>query len=102
MTETFALAMWLILLALAFPYVRRAKHPDTPTLAAFLLFVMLFSVVSASLFFALSGIAASTGWASALAKPFWALLFLALVFLPAFLFARWMIKRPPRNRPVPK
>jgi Zn-dependent protease with chaperone function len=102
MTETFALAIWLILLALAFPYVRRAKHPDTPTLAAFLLFVMLFSVVSTTLFFVLSGIAASTGWASALTKPFWALLFLALVFLPAFLFARWMIKRPPWNRPVPK
>lgn len=102
MTETLALAIWLILLALAFPYVRRAKHPDTPTLAAFLLFVMLFSVVSATLFFALSWIAASTGWASALAKPHWALLFLALVFLPAFLFARWMIKRPSWNRPIPK
>ena len=102
MTETLAWAIWLILLALAFPYVRRAKHPQVKPLAAFLLFVMLFSVVSGSLFFALSWIAVKTGWASALSNAFWALLFLALVFIPAFLFARWMIKRPPLNRPVPK
>ena len=102
MTGTLALGIWLILLALAFPYVRRAKHRATPALAAFLLFVMLFSVVSATLFFALSWLALKAGWASALANPVWALLFLALVFAPAFLFARWMIKRPPRNRPVPR
>jgi hypothetical protein len=102
MTETLALVIWLILLALAFPYVRRAKHPETPTLAAFMLFVMLFSVVGATLFFALSWLAVKAGWALALANPVWALLFLALVFAPAFLFARWMITRPPWNRPVPK
>jgi len=102
MTETLALTIWLILLVLAFPYVRRAKHPQVKLLAAVLLFVMLFSVVSGSLFFALSWIAVVTGWASALSNAFWALLFLAPVFIPAFLLARWMIKRPPLNRPVPK
>ena len=102
MTETLALIIWLILLVLAVPYVRRAKHPQVKTLAAVLLFVMLFSVVSGSLFFALSWIAVVTGRASALSNAFLALLFLALVFMPAFLFARWMIKRPPLNRAVPK
>jgi len=102
MTETLALTIWLILLALAFPYVRRAKHPEVKTLAAFMLFVMLFSVVSSVLFFALSWIAAATGLASALTNVFWALLFLALIFLPAFLSARWLIRRPPLDRPVPK
>jgi hypothetical protein len=102
MTQTMALAVWLILLALAFPYVRQARHPETPMLAAFLLFVMLFSVVAGTLFFVLSWLAVSAGWASALANPFWALLSLVLVFAPAFLFARWMIKRPPWNRPIPK
>lgn len=38
MTETLILAIWLILLALTFPDVRRAKHPRVKTLAAFLLF----------------------------------------------------------------
>lgn len=102
MTETLALVIWLILLALAFPYVRRAKHPRVTSLAAFMLFVMLFSVVSGSLFFALSWIAAAAGWASALAKVWWAGVFLALIFVPAFLAARWLIKRPPLDRPVPK
>lgn len=102
MTETMALILWLILLALAFPYVRRAKHPEAKTLAAFLLFVMLFSVVAGTLFFGLSRIAVGLGLASDLANPVWALPFLALIFAPAFLFARWMIRRPPWNRPVPK
>jgi hypothetical protein len=39
MTETLIPAIWLILLALAFPDARRAKHPRVKTLAAFLLFV---------------------------------------------------------------
>lgn len=102
MTEILALAIWLTLLALAFPYVRRAKHPKVEPLAAFLLFATLFSVVSGTLFFALSSIALSTGWALALATPLGALAFLALVFVPGFLFARWLIKRPPLDRPAPK
>ena len=102
MTETLAFAIWLILLALAFPYVRRTKHPRVKTLAAFMLFVMLFSVVSATVFFVLSWVAAAAGWASALTNVLWALLFLALIFVPAFLAARWLIKRPPLERPVPK
>lgn len=102
MTETLALVIWLVLLALAFPYVRRARHPDTQPFAAYLLFVMLFSVVSGALFFVLSWIAVIAGWAPALADPLWALAYLVLVFAPGFLFARWMIRRPPWNRPVPK
>ena len=99
MTEALAFAIWLILLALAFPYVRLAKHPRVKTLAAFI--VMLFSVVSATLFFALSWAAAAAGWTSALTNVLWVLLFLALIFVPAFLAARWL-KRPPLERPVPK
>jgi hypothetical protein len=102
MTETLALVIWLILLALAFPMCAGSKHPQVKPLAAFLLFAMLFSVVSGTLYFALLWIVLKVGWAAALANAFWALAFLALVFAPAFLFARWMIKRPPLNRPVPK
>jgi hypothetical protein len=102
MNEILALAIWLILLALAFPYVRRTKHPQVKPLAAFLLFAMLFSVVSGTLFFALSWLVLKMGWAPGLANPVWALAFLALVFAPAVLFARWMIRRPPLDRPAPK
>ncbi|MBW8305871.1 MAG: hypothetical protein K0M46_03245 [Thiobacillus sp.] len=39
MTETLMLAIWLILLALAVPEARRAKHPRVNAPAAFLPFV---------------------------------------------------------------
>jgi prolipoprotein diacylglyceryltransferase len=102
MTGTIAVAVWLILLALAFPYVRRARHPQSKTLAAFLLFVTLFSVVGATLFYVLTGVAVALGRAEALNNPLWALLLVAMTFIPAFLAARWIIKRPPWDRPVPK
>lgn len=102
MKETLAIVVWLALLGLALPYVRRAKHPDVKPLAAFMMFVILFSLVGALLFLALSWLALETGRAAALGHPLGALVFLALVFLPAFLLARWVIKRPPLNRPLPK
>jgi hypothetical protein len=102
MVRTIAFLFWLFLLALSVPYVRRVKHPETQTLAAALMFVMLVSVISGSLFFALGWAAISLGWAHALADPLWAVVFVAVVFLPGLLFARWMIRRPPWNRPVPK
>jgi hypothetical protein len=102
MTELLALAIGLILLALAFPYVRRTRHPKVAPLAAFLLFATLFSVVSGTLYFALLWFVLKMGWAPRLANPLGALAFLSLVFAPAFLFARWMIRRPPLDRPAPK
>lgn len=102
MTETFALAIWLVLLVLAVPYVRRAKHPRSKTLAATMLFVLLFFMVSSALFFGLSRLLVALGRGDALNNALWSLAFLALVFVPAFVFARWMIKRPPWDRPVPK
>jgi len=101
-TRILALIVWLLLLAIAVPYVRRVKHPETPTLAAAMLFVTLVSVISGSLFFALGWAASSAGWAHALGDPVFAVVFVAIVFLPGFLVARWVIGRPPWNRPVPK
>lgn len=102
MTRILALIVWLLLLAIAVPYVRRVKHPDTQTLAAAMLFVTLLSVISGSLFFALGWAASAAGWAHALGDPVFAVVFVILVFLPGFLFAHWMIRRPPWNRPLPK
>lgn len=102
MQEILAIAVWLILLALAVPYVRRTRHPDVKPLAAFMMFIILFSLVGGLLFLTLSWLALETGQAAALRHPLGALVFLALVFVPAFLLARWVIRRPPMNRPVPK
>lgn len=102
MKETLAVVMWLILLALALPYVRRAKHPDVKPLAAYMMFVIVFLLVGSLLFLALSWLALEIGLAPALSDPLGALVFLALVFLPAFLTGRWVIRRPPLNRPIPR
>lgn len=102
MTDLLALVVWLILLALAFPYVRRSKHPKVPPLAAFMLFATLFSVVAGTLYFALLWLVQAMEWGPRLASPPWALAFLSLAFAPAFLLARWIIRRPPLDRPPPK
>ena len=102
MTDLIALAVWLTLLALAFPWVRRSRHPRVPPLAGFLLFATLFSVVSGTLYFALLWLVQAMGWAPRLGSAPWALAFLSLVFAPAFLLARWIIRRPPLERPPPK
>lgn len=102
MKEALAIAIWLALLALSVPYVRRNRHPDVKPLAAFMIFVIVLSLVGSLLFLALSWLALTLGVAPRLHEPLGALAFLALVFSPAFLFARWMIRRPPLNRPIPK
>ena len=102
MKETLGILIWLAFLGLAVPYVRRARHPDVKPLAAYMMFVILFSLVGALLFLALSWLALGSGRAPALAHPLGAMVFLALVFVPAFLLARWVIRRPPLNRPLPK
>lgn len=102
MNESLAIAIWLALLVLAVPYVRRAKHPDVKPLAAYMMFLILFSVVSSVLLLALSWLAMGTGLAPAVARPLGALVFLALVFVPGFLAGRWLIRRPPIQRPPPK
>ena len=102
MNETLGVAIWVVMLALALPYVRRARHPDVKPLAAFMMFVILFTLAGSLLFLGLSWLALETGMAPALGTPPGALVFLALVFGPAFLLARWVIRRPPLERPVPK
>jgi hypothetical protein len=102
MTDLIVLAVWLILLALASPWVRRSRHPGVPPLAAFLLFATLFSVAAGTLYFALLWFVQAMGWSARLGSPPWALAFLSLVFAPAFLLARWIIRRPPLERPPPK
>ncbi|MGE5320851.1 MAG: hypothetical protein ACM3KD_11770 [Hyphomicrobiaceae bacterium] len=102
MNRTLVVAIWLVLLAFALPYVRRVKHPEVKPLAALMMFAMIFSVGSAALFVALTWIALATGLAAGLAHPLGALLFLALVFIPPFVLGRLVIGRPPLNRPLPR
>ncbi len=97
-----ALALWGVFLVLAIPYVARAKHPRAKPVAAYLLFVVVFSAATVVLFLALAWLAEAVGLANVLAGPAGMAVYLALVFVLAFLLARWQIRKPPLERPPPE
>jgi len=91
-----------LLLVASLPYVQRAKHPETRLLAAYLLYVGSFVLVAAIAYFVVGWVVALAGLGDALARPWGAAVFLILVFVPAFAIARWQIKRPPMQSPLPR
>jgi hypothetical protein len=94
-----ALAAWILLLALFIPYVRRVRHPSQKPLAAYLIFVTIFTAASFACFILLSYIVSAADWAAALGRPLPIVLFLCGVFLPAFLLASWQSRKPPKPSP---
>lgn len=94
-----SIAVWLLLLAVLGLYVRRIRHPSQEPLAAYLIFVTVFTVASFGMFVLVGYAVGAAGWTDALERPVPALLFLAAVFLPAFLIARWQTRKPPRRPP---
>jgi uncharacterized membrane protein len=101
MTQTHSVIIVLAFLALALPYVQRAKHPDYKVLAAYLLFVSTWVLSAAVVYVLLVGVASVTGISGFLSRPEGTLLSLALIFVPAFFLARWLIKRRPRRMWAP-
>lgn len=95
------LILWIAFLVLAIPYVRRGRHPSARPLAAYLVFVLLFSLCAAALFLAITWLLAGLNRTDWLNHPMGAAIFLALVFAPAFLVARWQLHRPPRQPRTP-
>lgn len=93
----FGLALWLAFLVAAIFYIRRVRHPNARPLAAYLIFVMAFTVSSFVIYAALIVLLQALGRVNALADPIIAALFLAAVFVPAFLIARWQLRRPPKQ-----
>jgi len=83
------------LLIAAIPYVRKIRHPEQKPLAAYLIFVSVFLVVAAVLFRLLLWLATRLALEAALDDPGPALLFIALVFLPAVAAAAWQARKPP-------
>ncbi len=91
------LILWIAFLVLAIPYVRRARHPLAPLLAAYLVFVGVFSLCAALLFVTLARVLVGLDMTAWLERPVGAAIFLALVFVPAFLIARWQLRQPARR-----
>jgi hypothetical protein len=96
-----ALALWAAFLILAIFYTRHAKHRQTRPLAAYLIFVTIFTVGSFVVFAAISVLLQALGQAETLSHPVVGPVFLLMVFLPALLLARWQLRKPPRHSSVP-
>ena len=93
------LAIWALFLIGAIPYTRRIRHAEARPLAVYLMFVILFTGVSSGLFALFSLLLAAFELSSTLVEPIGAAIFLILVFVPAFIVARWLARRPPRRAP---
>lgn len=99
-TQAVGFMLWITLMLLAIPYVRHAKHPLSNTVAAYMVFVILFSVGAVVMYSVLLLLLERFDALEHLHQPLGALLFLTLVFIPAFLLGRWQLKKPPRRTPL--
>jgi hypothetical protein len=91
-----ALALWGAFLVVAVYITRRERNPHMRPLAAYLIFVTVFTVASFTLFAAIIVMLRALGEERVLATPIAAAIFLFVVFVPAFFIARWQIRKPPR------
>lgn len=94
-----AAIVWIVLLGAASLYTLRAHHPDTKPLAAVLIFAVVFSASAVVLMFTIGLVARLASVQEWLAQPAGAVVYLLAVVVPAFLLARWQIRRPPRRPP---
>lgn len=96
-----ALAIWGVFLIAAVLYTQRERHPSSKPLAAYLIFVTVFSVAAFVIFGAVVFLLQALGYGAVLGNPVVAVIFLILVFAPAFLLGRWQLRKPPRQGPMP-
>lgn len=96
-----AFLVWIAFFILAIPLVLRIRHPDQRPFAAYLIFVSLFTLVAGILFALFSWLAVVLGLSEALERVAPAIVFLLLVFTPAFWIAVWQARKPRWRRPPP-
>lgn len=94
-----AVILWVLFLVGAVFYTRRARHPDTRPLAAYLIFITVFTVAAFVIFAGGLLLLDAAGEVELLSRPVVAVLFLMVVFVPAFLLGRWQLRKPPRRPP---
>ena len=99
-SQTLGVILGVVVMLLAIPYVRHAKHPRAKPLAAYMVFAILFTVGSIVMYSALLSLLNRFNGLDLLQYPLGALVFLTLVFVPAFLLARWQLKKPPQSFPL--
>ncbi|MGF1594001.1 MAG: hypothetical protein ACFCUW_12010 [Kiloniellaceae bacterium] len=92
-----ALALWGAIMIGAIFYTQEARHPDTKPLAAYLIFITVFSAAAFFIFSSLTVLLAMADLTALLDNPLVAAVFLLAVFAPAFLLGRWQLHKPPRR-----
>jgi hypothetical protein len=90
----FSIITGIVLLILAIPYVDKIRHSQQKFLAAYLIFVSVFILASALIFNLLVRLAHQFSLSDALEEPWPIALFLLIVFLPAFIVATWLARKP--------
>ena len=91
----------VVILVAAVPWVAQVRNPAQRPLAAYLIFVTVFLVSGFVLFGALSWALWRLGLDATLNRPVPALVFLLLVFVPAFALATWQARKPPSKASAP-
>lgn len=95
-----AASLWGAVAMGAIFYTQEARHRDLPPLAAYFIFMSAFSTVGVVLFASLSLLAEHLGIAHRLEHPLGAVAFQIVVFLPAILVGRRLIRKA-RRAPLP-
>jgi small basic protein len=99
--------MWLAtliaiaILAAVAPYVARIRHPQQRPFAAYMIFVVIFSVTSLLLFLLIGWLADLLGLIPRIGTPGLMLLLVILGLAPAFALATWQARQPPMRMGPP-
>ena len=96
-----SIVITVVILIAAVPWVAWVRNPAQRLFAAYLIFVTVFLASGLVLFGALSWLAWRVGLDAALSRPLPALVFLVLVFVPAFVLGTWQARKPPARASVP-
>jgi hypothetical protein len=83
------------LLAAAAPYVARIRHPEQRPFAAYMIFVIIFSVTALLLFILIGWLADTLGLLQTLGPVGMMVLLVVFGLGPAFMLARWQTRKPP-------
>lgn len=92
-----ALVLWGAIMIGAIFYTQDQRHPDSKPLAAYLIFITVFSAAAFVIFSCLTVLLAVAGLTALLDNPLASAVFLLAVFGPAFLLGRWQLRKPPRR-----
>lgn len=94
-------AIALLVLVTAAPYVARVRHPHQRSFVAYLVFVTVFAVASTVLFLVIAWLLDALGLMRSLGPWGLGTALLLLGVAPAFALATWQARQPPMRRGPP-